>query len=65
MAAVVCEPVGDRDVAAMGALVDSVADVGAAIVRGIQRGIEEQPEPTPSDPAGELAPRPRPTETFG
>ncbi len=43
MAAVVCEPVGERDVQAMGALVAAVADVGAAIARGIQRGIEEQP----------------------
>ena len=44
MAAVVCEPVGERDVEAMGALVAAVADVGAAIARGIQRGVEEQPE---------------------
>jgi N-acetylmuramoyl-L-alanine amidase len=43
MAAVVCEPVGEHDVAAMGALVAAVADVGAAITRGIQRGVEEQP----------------------
>jgi N-acetylmuramoyl-L-alanine amidase len=43
MAAVVCEPVGEQDVEAMGALVAAVADVGAAIARGIQRGIEEQP----------------------
>ncbi len=43
MAAVVCEPVGEHDVEAMGALVAAVADVGAAITRGIQRGIEEQP----------------------
>lgn len=42
MAAVVCEPVGELDVDAMGALVAAVADVGAAIARGIQRGIEEQ-----------------------
>lgn len=41
MAAVVCEPVGEHDVEAMGALVAAVADVGAAITRGIQRGIEE------------------------
>jgi N-acetylmuramoyl-L-alanine amidase len=41
MAAVVCEPVGERDVAAMGALVAAVADVAAAIVRGVRRGIEE------------------------
>jgi N-acetylmuramoyl-L-alanine amidase len=44
MAAVVCEPVGERDVTAMGALVAAVADVGAAIARGIQRGVED-PEP--------------------
>lgn len=44
MAAVVCEPVGERDVAAMGALVAAVADVGAAIARGIQRGVEETPD---------------------
>jgi N-acetylmuramoyl-L-alanine amidase len=44
MAAVVCEPVGERDVEAMGALVAAVADVGAAIARGTQRGIEEQPQ---------------------
>ncbi len=44
MAAVVCEPVGEHDVDAMGALVAAVADVGAAITRGIQRGIEEQPD---------------------
>jgi len=44
MAAVVCEPVGERDVEAMGALVNAVADVGAAIARGVQRGIEEQPK---------------------
>jgi N-acetylmuramoyl-L-alanine amidase len=44
MAAVVCEPVGERDVEAMGALVAAVADVGAAIARGVQRGIEEQPD---------------------
>jgi N-acetylmuramoyl-L-alanine amidase len=43
MAAVVCEPVGELDVEAMGALVAAVADVGAAIGRGIRRGIEEQP----------------------
>jgi N-acetylmuramoyl-L-alanine amidase len=43
MAAVVCEPVGEQDVDAMGALVAAVADVGAAITRGIRRGIEEQP----------------------
>jgi hypothetical protein len=43
MAAVVCEPVGEHDVDAMSALVTAVADVGAAITRGIQRGIEEQP----------------------
>ncbi len=43
MAAVVCEPVGEHDVEAMGALVAAVADVGAAITRGIRRGIEEQP----------------------
>ena len=43
MAAVVCEPVGEHDVEAMGALVAAVADVGAAIARGIRRGIEEQP----------------------
>jgi len=43
MAAVVCEPVGEHDAASMGALVAAVADVGAAIVRGIRRGIEEQP----------------------
>jgi N-acetylmuramoyl-L-alanine amidase len=43
MAAVVCEPVGERDVEAMGALVAAVADVGAAIASGIQRGIEERP----------------------
>jgi N-acetylmuramoyl-L-alanine amidase len=41
MAAVVCEPVGEHDVEAMGALVAAVADVGAAISRGIQRGVEE------------------------
>jgi N-acetylmuramoyl-L-alanine amidase len=41
MAAVVCEPVGEDDVEAMGALVAAVADVGAAISRGIQRGVEE------------------------
>jgi hypothetical protein len=40
MAAVVCEPVGERDVDAMGALVAAVADVGAAIARGIRRGVE-------------------------
>ena len=40
MAAVVCEPVGEHDVEAMGALVAAVADVGAAISRGIQRGVE-------------------------
>ena len=34
MAAVVCEPVGEQDVEAMGALVAAVADVGAAITRG-------------------------------
>ena len=53
MAAVVCEPVGERDVEAMGALVNAVADVGAAIARGIQRGIEEQPadrRPTDAPP---------------
>ena len=43
MAAVVCEPVGEHDVVAMGALVAAVADVGAAITRGVRRGIEEQP----------------------
>jgi N-acetylmuramoyl-L-alanine amidase len=40
MAAVVCEPVGEHDVEAMGALVAAVADVGTAISRGIQRGVE-------------------------
>lgn len=49
MAAVVCEPVGEHDVDAMGALVAAVADVGAAITRGIQRGIEEQPAEAPTD----------------
>jgi len=48
MAAVVCEPVGEQDVEAMGALVAAVADVGAAITRGIRRGIEEPP----ADPGG-------------
>jgi N-acetylmuramoyl-L-alanine amidase len=48
MAAVVCEPVGEDDVAAMGALVAAVADVGAAITRGIQRGVEEQPSESPT-----------------
>ncbi|MGZ4801875.1 MAG: N-acetylmuramoyl-L-alanine amidase [Acidimicrobiia bacterium] len=43
MAAVVVEPVGEHDVDAMGALVAAVADVAAAITRGIRRGIEEQP----------------------
>jgi N-acetylmuramoyl-L-alanine amidase len=43
MAAVVCEPVGENDADAMGALVAAVADVGAAITRGVRRGIEEQP----------------------
>ena len=47
MAAVVCEPVGELDVEAMGALVAAVADVGAAITRGIRRGIEEQPAIAP------------------
>ena len=47
MAAVVCEPVGEHDVDAMGALVAAVADVGAAITRGIRRGIEEQPAEAP------------------
>lgn len=41
MAAVVCEPVGEHDADAMGALVAAIADVGAAITRGIQRGIED------------------------
>jgi N-acetylmuramoyl-L-alanine amidase len=49
MAAVVCEPVAEHDVDAMGALVAAVADVGAAITRGIQRGVEEVVEG--SDPA--------------
>jgi len=44
MAAVVCEPVGEQDVDAMGALVAALAGVGAAIARGIQRGIEEPPD---------------------
>jgi N-acetylmuramoyl-L-alanine amidase len=44
MAAVVVEPVGERDPDAMGRLVATVADVGAAITRGIQRGIEEPPD---------------------
>ncbi len=43
MAAVICEPVGEHDVEAMGALVTAVADVGAAIVRGIRRGIDDPP----------------------
>jgi hypothetical protein len=42
MAAVVVEPVGERDVAAMGALVAAVADVGAAITRGIRKGVEDR-----------------------
>lgn len=50
MAAVVCEPVGDHDVDAMGALVAVVADVGAAIARGIQRGIEEPPVESSDSP---------------
>jgi N-acetylmuramoyl-L-alanine amidase len=44
MAAVVLEPVGERDAEAMGALVAAVADVGAAIARGIQRGVEQPDE---------------------
>jgi N-acetylmuramoyl-L-alanine amidase len=49
MAAVVCEPVGEHDVDAMGALVAAVADVAAAIARGIRRGVEEQPVEGPAD----------------
>jgi N-acetylmuramoyl-L-alanine amidase len=49
MAAVLCEPVGELDVEAMGALVAAVADVGAAITRGIQRGVEEQPAESQPD----------------
>ena len=49
MAAVVCEPVGEHDAESMGALVAAVADVGAAIVRGIRRGIEEQPSEVATD----------------
>jgi N-acetylmuramoyl-L-alanine amidase len=49
MAAVVCEPVGELDVSAMGALVAAVADVGAAITRGIRRGIEELPAEPSTD----------------
>lgn len=48
MAAVVCEPVGERDPEAMGRLVAAVADVGAAIARGVRRGVEEPP----TDPQG-------------
>jgi N-acetylmuramoyl-L-alanine amidase len=41
MAAVVCEPVGERDVEAMARLVAAVADVGHAITAGIRRGVED------------------------
>ena len=41
MPAVVCELVPDTDVDAMRSLVFAAADVGRAIVRGVQKGIEE------------------------
>ena len=49
MAAVVCGRSASDDVEAMGALVAAVAEVGAAITGGIQRGIEEQPRLDPAD----------------
>jgi N-acetylmuramoyl-L-alanine amidase len=42
MAAVVCEPVAEGDPDAMGRLVSAIADVGHAIARGVQRGIEDE-----------------------
>lgn len=43
MAAVICEPVADDDVATMRTLVVRGAEVAQAVVRGVRRGVEQPP----------------------
>jgi len=45
MAAVICEPVAEDDVASMRTLVRRTGEVAQAVVRGVRRGVEE-PEPS-------------------